>query len=366
MAQKRALIVFPDEWINYSPSMLNSIVLLTERGYAVDLLSFGFSHFNASKVNANHTHITIPFIVYKWLSKIKAYDFLKYGLLTLLLFLKRNTTYGVVIGVDNIGYATAHKFFKQAIFFSLEVKKNNYFTKCLQHGITHCIIQSAERYHFLFDESSCIPAQLIVQNAPIIPPHFNVNDAEINARTKQLVYWGNIANFYGIEPLIDALILLPSQYTLTLRGVKNELYNTHLQYKYATLIQAQRLLFNYDYVPQELLLNEMKNYYIGFVMFDFSKIKTSDFNCISSPSGKQFNYMAAGLPTIGQDIIGFAPIAQNNAGILLPTFDAQSIVTAIIKIENNYNIYAHNALKASIHYDFKRSFTTAIDTVLGN
>jgi glycosyltransferase involved in cell wall biosynthesis len=366
MTPKRALIVFPDEWINYSPSMLNSIALLSQRGYAVELLSFGFSHFNASTVNSKHTHITIPFIVYKWLGKIKAYEPLKYWLLMLLLFFKRNTTYGVVIGVDNIGYGTVRAFFKHAIFFSLEVKKDKYFTQCLQLGITHCIIQSAERYHFLFDDSGCTPAQLIVQNAPIIPTNFNVSDTEINARTKQLVYWGNIANFYGIEPLIDALILLPNQYTLTLRGVKNEVYHTHLQAKYATLIQAQRLLFNYDYVPQELLLNQMKQYYIGFVMFDFSKIKTSDFNCVSSPSGKQFNYMAAGLPTIGQDIIGFAPIAQNNAGILLPTFDAQSVVTAINTIENNYSTYAHNAVKASIHYDFNTCFTKAINSVLEN
>ena len=135
MAQKRALIVFPDEWINYSPSMLNSIALLTERSYAVDLLSFGFNHFNVSTVDAKHTHITIPFVVYKWLGKIKAYEPLKYWLLILLLFFKRKTTYDVVIGVDNIGYGTARTFFKHAIFFSLEVKKDKYFTQCLQQGI---------------------------------------------------------------------------------------------------------------------------------------------------------------------------------------------------------------------------------------
>ncbi len=362
MPQKLALIVFPDEWINYSPSMLNSISVLNEQNYKVELLSFGRSAFNVSAINATHTQINIPFWCYKLLGKLKLYETLKYWILCTLLFVKRNNKYTTVIGVDNIGYAGARRFFKHALFFSLEIKKDVFFDKCLALGINYCIIQSAERYNFLFDDFTHKPIPLYVQNAPTLPLNFKVTAHEINSRTKQLIYWGNIANFYGIEPLIDALLLLPSEYTLTLRGIKNESYDTILRTKYQQLITINRLFINYNYVSQDELLNEMKKYYIGFVMFDFTKIKTTDYNCISSPSGKQFNYMAAGVPTIGQNIVGFAPIAQNSAGILLNEFNTTTIINAISTAETNYTSLAHNALQAANQYDFKTCFNRALNT----
>ena len=98
-------------------------------------------------------------------------------------------------------------------------------------------------------------------------------------------------------------------------------------------------------------------------MFDFTKIKTTDYNCISSPSGKQFNYMAAGLPTIGQNIVGFAPIAQHNTGILLDEFNTATIINAIHNVETNYTALANNALKAAQHYNFKTCFSKVLITV---
>lgn len=363
MPQKLALIVFPDEWINYSPSMLNSIDVLNEQNYQVHLLSFGRSNFNVSAINAKHTQINIPFWLYKLLGKLKLYENLKYWILCGLLFLKRNTNYTTVIGVDNIGYAATRRFFEQALFFSLEIKKDVFFDKCTALGINYCVIQSTERYNFLFGDTVHKPTPLYVQNAPTLPINFSVTTHEINNRTKQLMYWGNIANFYGIEPLIDTLQLLPNEYSLTLRGIKNENYDTVLRNKYAQLITTNRLIINYTYVPQEELLNEMKTYYIGFVMFDFTKIKTTDYNCISSPSGKQFNYMAAGLPTIGQNIVGFAPIAENSAGILLDEFNTATIIDAIHDIEKNYTGLAQNALQAAQQYDFKTCFSRVLIVV---
>jgi hypothetical protein len=363
MTTKRALIIFPDEWVNYSPSVLNSIEVLQQQGFEVELLSFAFDYFKVDKLQIKHTQITIPAKMYKLLSRLKWYEGFKLRALKTLLYWRRNNHYQVVLGIDNIGYLAGNSYFKHTIYFSLEVKKDIYFDACIAQNVQHCIIQSVERYNFLFDAVATKPTQLLVQNAPILPATFSVTNDQINARNKQLVYWGNIANFYGIEPVIDCLYQLPAEYTLTLRGIKNEAYNNFLTNKYSVLIAQKRLLFNYEYIAQSTILEVMKQYYIGFAMYDFNKLKSSDYNFVSSPSGKQFNYMAAGVPTIAQNIVGFNPIAINNAGVLLQDFNIDTILQAIVSIQNNYVYYAHNATKAAYQYNYSTCFAKAISVV---
>ncbi len=358
---KKALIVFPDEWIAYSPSILNSIALLQKNNYECYTIAFSFKYFNKVTVSGNCKLIHINETLYKILSRLKVYNPLKYLILLLYVgFYKLHINqFDIILGIDNIGYSAAKTFYKNSLFFSLEVNITDYWKKACKKGIGHLIIQSQERANYLATHLNNKPKITFLQNAPMCTNIVFYNN--FTTRNKNLIYWGNVESYYNIDILINCVPLLSSEYTLTLRGIKNERYHAQLLKNYADLINSNRLILNYDYIQQDEIINLLQNYYIGFAMYDFNKLKESNFNFISSPSGKQFNYMAATVPTVAQKIIGFKPIAENNAGILLNDFNTESILKAIKNIESNYELYCNNAYKASQLYNFETSFDQLID-----
>jgi glycosyltransferase involved in cell wall biosynthesis len=81
-------------------------------------------------------------------------------------------------------------------------------------------------------------------------------------------------------------------------------------------------------------------------------ISKNDFNYLSSPSGKLFNYYAAGVPVIGTDVLGLSSVHEFNTGILIKELSVGYILAAIKRIINNYEELSRNCIRAARHFDF--------------
>lgn len=355
----RALVVFPDEWLQYSPSVLNLYQCLKEK-YDTKIVYVDNGRFANEGLADNYKQIRIgKFAAYFW-RKTFGYKFYKIlRLLLSLCFIKLfDKRYDIVIAIDSSGYLATKLFFNQSIYFSLEVEKDNYFKLSSLLGIDTLIIQSKERKEYLLGTETGTEVYYI-QNSPILKEE---PKAITSPKEKRILYMGNIEFGYGLEQFIECIKGLGADYTLTLKGIKNEKYFTWLQQNYRDLIDSGKLTFDFNYVEQAKVIEYTSQYYIGVTGYDLELAKRS-FNYFSSPAGKLFNYYAAGIPVIGIDIVGLKSVKDFKAGILVDEVTPAKIESAIKAIESNYNSFSENCIAASKEFDFKKSFDHFIGRV---
>jgi O-antigen/teichoic acid export membrane protein len=357
--EKSILIVFPDEWLQYSPSVLNLYQCCKEK-FGTKLVYVDNGKFNNEGLVENYTNIKIgKFAAYFW-RKTLGYKFYKvlrllFTLLSIKLFDKR---YETVIAIDSSGYVAAKLFFPSAIYFSLETEKDVYYRISEALGIDNLIIQSKERKEFMVGDDSATKV-FYIQNAPILEDKPTVIAEK---KDKRILYMGNIDFGYGLEQFIECIKDLDNSYTLTLKGIKNEKYFNWLQEKYSNMISECKLIFDFNYVEQLKVVEYVSQFYIGITGYDLTLAKQS-FNYFSSPAGKLFNYYAASVPVIGIDIIGLKSVKDFDAGVLITEVTSIEIENAIYTIEKDYKIYSENCLRASKEFDFKKSFDYFINHV---
>src|SRR5207244_12027416 len=82
------------------------------------------------------------------------------------------------------------------------------------------------------------------------------------------------------------------------------------------------------------------------------------------PSCKIVTYLASGVPVSCNNLPGLRVVEEFGAGVLIEDLDAASILSAIQKIEANYDYYAQNCLKAAAHFSFEESLQPFIDELL--
>jgi len=357
--EKSILIVFPDEWLQYSPSVLNLYQCCNEK-FNAKLVYVDNGKFNNAELVENYSNIKIgKFAAYFW-RKTLGYKFYKVlRLFFTLLFIKLfDKKYDKVIAIDSSGYVVTKLFFQNAIYFSLETEKDIYYKIAQQLGIETLLIQSKERKNFMIGDDESIDV-FYIQNAPII------SEQQIlfkEKKEKQILYMGNIEFGYGLEHFIECVKGLDTSYTLTLKGIRNDKYFNWLNKKYSELVNSGKLIFDFTYIEQENIIEFVSKYYIGITGYDIELAKKS-FNYFSSPAGKLFNYYAAGIPVIGINIIGLKSVKDFNAGILLDEVSSDQVNQAIEIIEHDYEIYATNSLIAANEFDFKKSFNNFISNV---
>ena len=350
--KKSVLIVFPDEWLQYSPSVLNLYQCCQEQ-FNTKLVYVDNGRFNNSGLAKNAKSINISkFAAYFWRKTI-GYKFYKViRLLFTLLFIKIfDKRYDTVIAIDSSGYVATKLFFPNAIYFSLETEKDVYFKISQRFGIDKLIIQSKERKEFMVGKDPATEV-FYIQNAPILIGEPTQIKEKSN---KQILYMGNIEFGYGLEQFIECIKDLDDNYTLTLKGIKNDKYFNWLNEKYKDIISSGKLIFDFNYVEQSKIIEYVSQFYIGITGYDLELAKKS-FNYFSSPAGKLFNYYAAAVPVIGIDIIGLKSVKDFEAGVLIDEVNPVNIKNAIQNIEKNYSIYVDNCLLASKEFDFKKSF----------
>ena len=356
---KSILIVFPDEWLQYSPSVLNLYQCCNEKHYT-KLIYVDNNRFNNDGLVDHYSNIKIgKTAAYIW-RKTLGYKFYKViRLIFKLLFIKLfDRRYDTVIAIDSSGYFATKLFFRQTIYFSLETEKDVFYKWSVALGINTLLIQSKERKDFMIGDNHSINV-FYLQNAPILNTSIKRYQGP---KEKRILYMGNIEFGYGLEHFIDCVKDLDDEYTLTLKGIKNEKYFNWLQERFKSLIDSGKLKFDFNYVEQSKIIEFVSYYYIGITGYDLELAKQS-FNYFSSPAGKLFNYYAAGVPVIGIDIVGLKSVKDFNAGVLIEAVTIENIRNAIKQIETNYEEQSSNCIKASQIFDFKKGFETFINSI---
>jgi O-antigen/teichoic acid export membrane protein len=359
--EKSILIIFPDEWLQYSPSVLN-LYKCCEEEHHTKLVYVDNGRFKNEGLVKNYSNIKIgKNAAYFW-RKTFGYKFYKILRLlwTLLLIKLFDRRYDLIIAIDSSGYLPAKLFFPQAVYFSLETEKDNYYQVCRRLGIETLLIQSKERGDFMIGDDNTVSV-FYLQNSPILDESIK---RYAGPKEKRILYMGNIEFGYGLEHFIDCVKDLEEGYTLTLKGIRNDKYFNWLQKRYKDIIDSGKLKFDFEYVEQSSIIEYVSQFYIGITGYDLELAKKS-FNYFSSPAGKLFNYYAAGVPVIGIDIIGLKSVKDFNAGILLEAVNATNIKNAIKNIEENYIEHASNCLKASEEFNFKKGFDNFIEGIEG-
>lgn len=361
--ERRILIVFPDEWLQYSPSVLNMYECCSKQHFT-KLIYFDNGRFKNDGLVNNGKSIRVSKFAAYVSRKTFGYKFYKIlRLFFVLLFTKLfNKKYDFIIAIDSSGYLPAKLLFNSAIYFSLETEKDVYYNISQILGIDNLIIQSKERRDYMLDEGSGANVYYI-QNSPILEEKSQIKIDRKNE--KKILYMGNIEFGYGLEQFIDCIQNLGSEYSLTLKGIKNDKYFSFLQEKYTSQISSGKLIFDFSYIAQAKVIEFVSQFYIGITGYDLELAKQS-FNYFSSPAGKLFNYYAAGVPVIGINIIGLKSVTDFNAGVLIDEVSEKNIQQAITAIESNYSFHSENCFRASKEFDFKRGFNFFIDGVYKN
>jgi O-antigen/teichoic acid export membrane protein/glycosyltransferase involved in cell wall biosynthesis len=357
--EKSILIVFPDEWLQYSPSVLNLYQCCSEKHYT-KLIYVDNNRFKNDGLVDHYSNIKIGKAAAYFWRKTLGYKFYKVlRLIFKLFFIKLfDRKYDTVIGIDSSGYFATKLFFWQTIYFSLETEKDAFYKWSVALGIDTLLIQSKERKDFMIGDDDLIDV-FYLQNSPILSESIKRYQGP---KEKRILYMGNIEFGYGLEHFIDCVKDLNDAYTLTLKGIKNEKYFNWLQTRYKEIIDSGKLKFDFNYVEQSKIIEFVSHYYIGITGYDLELAKQS-FNYFSSPAGKLFNYYAAGVPVIGIDIIGLKSVKDFNAGVLIEAVTIGNITNAIKTIESNYEEQSNNCLKASKTFDFKKGFDTFINRI---
>jgi glycosyltransferase involved in cell wall biosynthesis len=353
---KKFLIVFPSEWLAYSPTVLNMISILEEQGH-VDVVTFKSSMSDIGECSIQVHFIHVLPLLFRILSRLRLIEFYKFILLLWTLRLYCKNHYDIVWGIDSLGYLTAKIFYKKVTFVSLEVKKDIWAWIVRKVGLSKLLIQSHLRKEYLFGKDFVLE-EYILPNSPILYTQKNTIEKKI---LRKVIYMGNICRAHGVEFCIDALREVEQEISLTLHGILQKDYRLFLIAKYKDLMQTNRLFLTSEYVSQDHIISYLQTFDIGLCLYDMWQTLKSDFNYLTCPSGKMYNYFASGLPVIGNDIPGLQDIRTFGAGILVDNFYPKTIASAINSIYREYNAYSMHSFQAAHHFDFKAHFLSILN-----
>jgi hypothetical protein len=395
-SKREVIIIFPDNWLDYSPTVINISKLLSQQ-FHVTVLTTG-EKTSFPDIFGSNANITLEYILVKGRFTKKVISILDRGLIFFISsFLKikllnkgwlRELLIGynfenlykvikfrkkiksiikkdtVLIGVDSIGILAATRFSSSADthMLSLEISKNLFYYFIKWPKVKSLIIQTKERKDFLLSKIVSPPNTHFIQNAPPFNPSLS---RKKNVNRHKIVYLGNLALEYnGLNHVVDSLEFLPSSYTIVFKGPYNERSDRYFKENYSELITAARLCLDYTYVNSDDLSFYLDKFSIGVTLYDISSLKYKPFNVISCPSGKLFNYYNAGLPVIGNDILGLRSIRDFDCGILIDELNGKNVARAADLISDKYDYYAENSKRAASYFDFEKGVNKFIEKEL--
>ena len=393
---KEVIIIFPDNWLGYSPTVINISKILS-RQFHVTVISAGKEK-SSTDIFGNDANITLRYIEANSRFVKKAIPVLDRSLIFLIsIFLKIRVfdkgwirellvsynfdnlykvikfrrkiksivkTGDILIGVDNIGILAATKFssFAPVHMLSLEISKNLFYYLIKWSKIKSLIIQTKERKNYLLSKVVNAPNIFFIQNAPTL--NHSLSDKK-NVNNFRIVYLGNLAVEYnGLNHVVNSLEFLPSNYAIVFKGPYNERSDRYFKENYAHLISAGRLCLDYEYVNNEDLIDYLDKFSIGITLYDIDSLKYKSFNVISCPSGKLFNYYNAGLPVIGNNILGLSSIRDFDCGVLIEELSGKNIALAAASIACNYDHFAENSKRAAAFFDVEKGVNKFIEQEL--
>ncbi len=353
MKCNKVLILFPDTWLSYSPSIINLTKVMIEGGWQVTVIAVHDGSFHKT-TEINVSYIVPTRVTRKLVGVLKLFSIYRFVALSVKIFKLRNHEFDLVIGVDSLGYLIARLFFENPVYYSLHIRKVLSTYLCKKLRIERMIIQTSERLDITVKNMGYSPADVwFIQNSPILERPW-LSPIRHHQRKFKLVYFGNVAkNTYGIENCIETLHYVPDDVTLTLKGPLSARYRNELEDSYGKFISMGRLTFDSEYIAQDKVIGWLKGFDLGFCFYDEEEIRRGNPNIISAPSGKLFNYLAASVPVIGSKISGLQILSEFGAGILLDGQDPKKIGAAVSEIRSSYETFSLGCKQAAMKNDFR-------------
>jgi glycosyltransferase involved in cell wall biosynthesis len=259
----------------------------------------------------------------------------------------------IAVDIKNLFYCTLLK--QEVDFLSLEIGMNERLLPFIDPNLINCVItQSKERLEYLFPEQSL--KTFYIQNAPIY------KEVNIPVHKKGLLYGGTAWDPFGFYHCLNYLNAYKDE-TLTVQGSVPKADENKIHKEYKNLLDEKRLIINGSYIENDEVVNYFCQFEIGFCFYNFELEWINHFNYRSAPSGKLFKYLAAGVPVVAIDIVGFAFVKELKCGVLIPDLSPEKIREAILEIRNAYSAFAANTIAAAKHFSFEKMARPYIDFV---
>ena len=375
MNKEPVLIIFDGSHLAYSPTTLQLYEELSKK-YEVSIIAQYPNNYNGQEANIKnifyHQCYKVKGRYFAWalfqiilpFNKTARY-FKKHGLtykdyLFRFLFIKKiiqSKKFKRIICMDNTYLFFCSLLKTKVDFLSLELCMNEHLIPFVDRSIINCvIIQSEERYKYLFKNEQL--KTFFVQNAPVF------QKINLKEHRKSLIYSGSTIKILGFYDCLNYL----NEYLeekMTVLGAFFDADKKRVQAEYSNLLQENRLIVNTKYLNNEDVVKYLSDYEIGFCFYRFDNafMQKHYFNYMSAPSGKMFKYLAAGVPVVCSNIIGFQFVKDFECGILINDLNEKTIRGAIIKIRENFNFYVKNTQRAAEFYSFDKSISPYLDFI---
>lgn len=344
------MILFPDDWAPISPTLTRLVDHIkpeaTIRVFAIDTGRHPF----ASMDRSIYEPVGFP----RWMVRARLHLLAKPFALAITAR-KASRQCESIIAFDFQGALTAILLLRKFHFVSLELTHSKLTRFILAKLALSITIQSKDRLDFMIGckAEPNIPVYF-VQNAPsknviTTKPSFKpLNESP------RFVYMGNIIKSHGISEMI-ALLKAWKTSTLTLQGPMPEPSIRLLQESAGDELASGRLIYSDAFIEDSDVIPFLSEFDIGLCFYSLSGRQSRDFNYISSPSGKMFNYFAAGLPVLSSNHPGLNPVSDFNAGIQAKSLDVDTLIRDAKKILDNYQMFSAGALSAANANDFSNA-----------
>lgn len=366
----KLLVIFPDEYLAYSPSVINLRDVLSE-DFDVSVLAFAPQHVTRQRLERpGITYLSIPRAMETtcawlsgWVARLgRPFNCLKALRALWLLRAARRFRPDQVVGVDFLGLWVAQKAFGSGHLLSLEIRLEDYFyRRANRAAIRSVLTQDEERYRHQFPDGGVQPPHFVVPNSPVFRPL--PDDVRRGRDPSRLVFFGSALAEFGIFQCLDFLVAHP-RFTLTVRGAMSETIRAEIAARYGELLADERLIVDRQYVENDQVAAYLSQFRIGLCCYDLSQFGANAFNYATGSAGKLFNYYAAGVPVVGSDLPGMRSVREFDAGVLIPAFTPENLLAAVERIEADYDRLAENALRAAAHFSFDRAVRPFRDFLL--
>jgi hypothetical protein len=366
--KKRVCIFFPNHHLAYSPTTINLYAELSKQ-FDVKIIAPYPSRFNNRELpNVNISYFNddittfikvkalVWFLFYRLLQyKVDGKYVYSYSTLKIILksawVFKREASANPaqhIVAMDIIFLKLATKYFSNVNFVSLEIYDELLpLLKTIPvERIQSVVVQSRERYAYLFGERAL--KCFLIQNSPPFVPS-KISDKKKNGK---LIFNGTGSRLFGIFAFIEFLQQYEGLYTGVVKGNIMDDVKTEIHRKYQKLIDASILTIDDTYTEQSEIIDYIAPYEIGICFYNIDSIQENRFNYCSAPSGKMFNYLAAGVPVIGSALPGLKIIEEFGCGVLLEATSPLHIKNAVERIRADYRKYSDNCAVAAAHFSF--------------
>lgn len=336
------LILFPDEWLAYSPTVINLLRRLQERhDVAVAAIDTGkYRRLEAQGVE----YLRVNLHLARALELLGLYKAHKARLLRRAL---ARFAPDEVIAVDSVGAWAAQSSGRTFHYLSLEAKQDGFLRRLSLRNVKSVLVQSMERYRYLFGDA---PLRVhLVHNAPVFR-----GPAPARREHGSLIFLGNAIAKHGVFHCAE-FIKRSTGFKLTIKGNIPGDVRCRLEAEYAAEVANGRLTLDDAYVQDDDIPAYLGAFFAGFCLYDLAAIDPRDFNYLSAPSGKLFNYYAAGVPVVASDMLGLKSVKELDTGVALQALTVEAITEALTRIDNRHAELVENCYRAARHFDFDTS-----------